>query len=80
MWKRNLPQTIGAKMNRNFRKQLEQRLSAISHAARGIQIVTSVAAGFHQGKAADLRLREAELNFQEAARLITLAMGKGAEK
>lgn len=68
-------------MCRRSRQALEAQLAAISHAARGVQLIASVASRVEGGKDVKARLHEAALNFGEATRQLALASkGESNEK
>ena len=60
-------------------KRLDAQLSAISHAARGVQMIAAQAGRTDEAEDIRIRLEEAKLNFDEAARQTALAM-KGVRK
>jgi hypothetical protein len=62
------------KMSKKMKRRLEFELAAISHAARGQQLIASVAGRLDDGQDVVRRLHEALLNFREAERQISLAL------
>jgi hypothetical protein len=71
---RGLLAKVFNRMGKRTKQRLDYQLSAMSHAARGMQLIAAAAGRLDEGNDLQLRMHEAKLNFEEAARQLAFAM------